>query len=77
MRLREALDIGDVVRCPDLSKAETCSECFLREDGTHWPYCSKFVAPDNEVMRPVSRHTHTHASGGDANKSLRVNLCPV
>lgn len=42
--MREAFDIGDVMECPDLARPAACSECFLKEDGTHWPYCSKFVA---------------------------------
>lgn len=41
-RLREALDIGEVILCPDLARPSACTECYLKEDGTHWPYCSKF-----------------------------------
>lgn len=42
-RVRESLDIGDAQPCPDFSRPDECTECFLKEDGTHWPYCSKFV----------------------------------
>lgn len=47
-RMREAFDIGDVVPCPDLARPSDCAECFLKENGTHWPYCSKFVDPAND-----------------------------
>eukprot|EP00043_Microstomoeca_roanoka_P017212 m.179044 g.179044 ORF g.179044 m.179044 type:complete len:632 (-) comp16599_c0_seq7:1004-2899(-) len=51
VRMREAFDIGDVVRCPDFRRPKACSECFLKEDGTHWPYCSNFVAPEDELIK--------------------------
>eukprot|EP00049_Salpingoeca_infusionum_P026381 m.25442 g.25442 ORF g.25442 m.25442 type:complete len:610 (+) comp8714_c0_seq2:44-1873(+) len=48
LRLREAFDIGEVIRCPDMSRPPECRECFLKEDGTHWPYCSKYIEPQAE-----------------------------
>jgi hypothetical protein len=41
VRLRAAFDVGEVLRCPDFSRPDECEECKLREDGTHWAYCSK------------------------------------
>ncbi|EDQ93053.1 uncharacterized protein MONBRDRAFT_22420 [Monosiga brevicollis MX1] len=46
IRLKEAFDVGDVMPCPDLTRPPDCSECFLKEDGTHWPYCSKYLPAD-------------------------------
>eukprot|EP00041_Stephanoeca_diplocostata_P004598 m.47471 g.47471 ORF g.47471 m.47471 type:complete len:792 (-) comp15225_c0_seq4:93-2468(-) len=54
IRLTEALDIGTVQRCPDLSRPAACDVCGLREDGTHWAYCSEFVEPDR-TKRTVGR----------------------
>eukprot|EP00055_Hartaetosiga_balthica_P016655 m.106069 g.106069 ORF g.106069 m.106069 type:complete len:623 (+) comp9146_c0_seq1:2-1870(+) len=54
LRMREAFDIGDVVRCPDFSRPESCNECFLKEDGTHWPYCSRFVPITNDNVSEPS-----------------------
>eukprot|EP00037_Helgoeca_nana_P025522 m.280818 g.280818 ORF g.280818 m.280818 type:complete len:851 (-) comp26976_c1_seq11:121-2673(-) len=48
VRLRAAFDVGEVLRCPDFSRPDECEECKLREDGTHWAYCSKFIDPDLE-----------------------------
>ena len=65
-RMRQAFDIGDVIPCPDLSRPPECSECFLMEDGTHWPYCSRFIEP-SPVAPPKKQHQrrkNTSSSGG-------------
>lgn len=70
-RMREAFDIGDVMPCPDLARPDACAECYLKEDGTHWPYCSKFVDPAEQSKAskggapalPASRKTSANAFG--------------
>jgi hypothetical protein len=47
-RLREALDIGEVIRCPDARRPESCEECGLKENGTHWAYCSHFIDDEDQ-----------------------------
>eukprot|EP00042_Codosiga_hollandica_P043977 m.425937 g.425937 ORF g.425937 m.425937 type:complete len:698 (-) comp56683_c1_seq50:1481-3574(-) len=48
-RLRHHLDIGDIIYCPDFSKAGECGECFLKDDGSHWAYCSRSA----ETFKPI------------------------
>lgn len=69
VRLSESFDVGEVIRCPDLRHPAECGECHLREDGTHWAYCKKFLPPLDEegsstvvidkvkTSHPVSRQT--------------------
>ena len=46
IRLTTSFDVGEVQRCPDFSRPDSCDECGLKEDGAHWAYCSKFIEPD-------------------------------
>eukprot|EP00039_Didymoeca_costata_P016689 m.303548 g.303548 ORF g.303548 m.303548 type:complete len:776 (+) comp16435_c0_seq100:243-2570(+) len=75
IRLKKAFDVGQAMRCPDFSKPGECRECKLREDGTHWAWCSKFVEPDLterlkaagiKSKKPSSRRRSSHQEIADA-----------
>lgn len=67
IRLTTSFDVGEVQRCPDFSRPDACDECGLKEDGTHWAYCSKFIEPDHvKRMHAAGLSTSKRPSKGSA-----------
>ena len=67
IRLTTSFDVGGVQRCPGFSRPDACDECGLKEDGTHWAYCSKFIEPDHvKRMHAAGLSTSKRPSKGSA-----------
>lgn len=67
LRIKTAFDIGEIMPCPNINKAsKDCPECYLRDDGQHWAYCTKYskklaANPASRIQKPLTR-TNTSPS---------------